>query len=657
MSFAPIKDGEYTSTIYGLIRDNRYNDVIRISLYEVQKAPSNRAALSLLAYSYYYTQDFPNAAICYEKLASLYPTLPKYRLYHAQALYNAFQLTDALGVIAQIEEQELLPQVIKLEACIKYREEDLRNARILVEQYAEEDADIEMNVACLEYKEGNIDKALERFYAVSNSIGYRPDLSYAIALCHYRRKENNEALKFIVDIVANGHKMHPELEGGSSDGVELRSVGNTLLLHETCLIEACNLKFAIEYDAKNMSKAMEALTDMPPRSEEEWDAVTLHNNALVAVETNPADGFAKLQFLLSQTPFPQEAFGNLLLLYCKYEYIDLAADVLAENAHLTYKYLSPFTFDFIDAMISMVTSPDHAFAKLDGMAAKTLPDLRRLSIKIHGNKSELMEGELPPDQKFQMNKDISEYDEVIERYLAVVMAQCKVCWDRGQYSRIEKILGASLEFLDKNDTYTLNLAHTIYMKGEKYDVAAQFYEPIVNASIDNILEVPAIVLANLCVCYILSNANDEAEMLIRKVEREEERLLFSPDEKVKSFQSCIINLVIGTLYCNKGNYEFGISRVIKAMQPYDRRLGTDTWFYAKRCILFTLEAIAKHVVTVRDSLIDELLLFLEKCEEYGEEVPASIDGPLMEGHLDSMKNTVTYESRQLRALVLEMYDY
>lgn len=31
-------------------------------------------------------------------------------------------------------------------------EEDLRNARILVEQYADEDADIEMNVACLEYK-------------------------------------------------------------------------------------------------------------------------------------------------------------------------------------------------------------------------------------------------------------------------------------------------------------------------------------------------------------------------------------------------------------------------------------------------------------------------------------------------------------------------
>ena len=35
-----------------------------------------------------------------------------------------------------------------------------------------------------------------------------------------------------------------------------------------------------------------------------------------------------------------ETFGNLLLLYIKYQHYDLAADVLAENAHLTLKFLS-----------------------------------------------------------------------------------------------------------------------------------------------------------------------------------------------------------------------------------------------------------------------------------------------------------------------------
>jgi len=48
-------------------------------------------------------------------------------------------------------------------------------------------------------------------------------------------------------------------------------------LHETALIEAFNLKAAIEYVLKNVEASREALTDMPPRSEDELDAVTLHN--------------------------------------------------------------------------------------------------------------------------------------------------------------------------------------------------------------------------------------------------------------------------------------------------------------------------------------------------------------------------------------------
>ena len=58
---------------------------------------------------------------------------------------------------------------------------------------------------------------------------------------------------------------------------------------------------------------------MPPRSEEELDAVTLHNQGLMNMESNPTQGFEKFQFLLQQNPFPPETFGNLLLLYIKYE--------------------------------------------------------------------------------------------------------------------------------------------------------------------------------------------------------------------------------------------------------------------------------------------------------------------------------------------------
>lgn len=36
-----------------------------------------------------------------------------------------------------------------------------------------------------------------------------------------------------------------------TEGIEVRSVGNTLTLHETALTEAFNLKAAVEYQLKN----------------------------------------------------------------------------------------------------------------------------------------------------------------------------------------------------------------------------------------------------------------------------------------------------------------------------------------------------------------------------------------------------------------------
>lgn len=56
--------------------------------------------------------------------------------------------------------------------------------------------------------------------------------------------------------------------------------------------------------------------------------------------------FEKLQFLLQQNPFPPETLGNLLLLYGRYQCFDLAADVLADYAHLTHKYLSPVSLEY-----------------------------------------------------------------------------------------------------------------------------------------------------------------------------------------------------------------------------------------------------------------------------------------------------------------------
>ena len=93
--------------------------------------------------------------------------------------------------------------------------------------------------------------------------------------------------------------------------------------------------------------------------------------------------------------------------------------------------------------------------------------------------------------------------------------------------------------------------------------------------------------ANLCVSYIMTSQNEEAEDLMRRIEKEEEALAYEfPERKV--YHLCIVNLVIGTLYCSKGNFDFGINRVIKALEPFQKKLGTDTWFYVKVNMRFNI---------------------------------------------------------------------
>ncbi|KAM3928059.1 intraflagellar transport protein 70A isoform 2-T2 [Leptodactylus fuscus] len=646
MAAMQIKDGEFTATIYKLIKEGRYGEAVQILSIELQKQYRSRAGLSLLGYCYYQMQDFVNAADCYEQLTQINPEVEEYKLYYAQSLHKACMYPEAMKATFLLDSPAYQSKVLKLQACIKYGEEDQSGAKSLVEQIPSEDPDSEINLGCLLYKEGQYEEACKKFLTAMQVVGYKQDLSYSIALCYYSMKQYVPALKYISDIIEHGIREHPELGVGmTTEGIDVRSVGNTLVLHETALIEAFNLKAAIEYQLKNYEAAQEALTDMPPRSEEELDPVTLHNQALMNMEAKPTEGFEKLQFLLQQNPFPPETFGNLLLLYCKYEYFDLAADVLAENAHLTYKFLTPYLYDFLEALITCQTAPDEAFLKLDELAGMLTEQLRKRTKQVQ-------EARLNRDDE-AVKKAVSEYDEALEKYIPVLMAQAKIYWNMENYQMVEKIFRKSVEFCNEHDVWKLNVAHVLFMQENKYKEAIGFYEPIVKKHYDNILNVSAIVLANLCVSYIMTSQNDLAEEFMRKIEKEEEQIAYDyPDKKI--YHLCIVNLVIGTLYCAKGNYEFGISRVIKSLEPYNKKLGTDTWYYAKRCFLSLLENMSKHMIMLQDSVIYECIQFLEHCEIYGRNIPAIIEQPLEEEKMHIGKNTVTYEARQLKALLYDI---
>jgi len=401
-----------------------------------------------------------------------------------------------------------------LQAAIKYEQEELHFAKTLLEQGNQADPDVICNQACVLYKEGKYEEAKNKFLEAQKILGQTPDISYNIALCYYKLKQLAPSLKYIADIIEKGVREHPELGIGSNEaGFEAKSVGNTQALRESALIEAFNLKAAIEYSLKNTKAAKSALLDMPPRSEEELDPVTLMNMALMNMDDDPTNGFKKLSFLLQNPPFPPETFPNLLLLYAQYEYFDLAADVLAENADLTYKCIPEEDFEYIDALILQNASPEEAFKRFEALGNKHIDNLRNLMREINDARQN--------KDSDQIRKALKDFDEALEKYIPVVMAQAKIYWNMQNYDQVEKILKQSAEFCGDHDVWKTNVAHVLFMQ-EKYAASVSYYETIVKKNQDNLLNLTAIVVANLCVSLIMINKNPIAEDIISRLEREEE---------------------------------------------------------------------------------------------------------------------------------------
>ncbi|CAM9311591.1 unnamed protein product [Phaeothamnion confervicola] len=597
-------------------------------------------------------QDYKSAAVMYEQLVRVCPHVEEYKVYLAQSLYKAGMFAEATRAAVRVDSPQHAQRVVMLQSAIKYEQDELAGCKALLDQCLGDDPDIVINHAAVAYKEGAFEDARQKYTDAMATLGYQADLAYNIALCHYREKQFAPALKHLAEIIERGVREHPELSVGSNtDGIDVRSVGNSAVLQETCLVEAFNLKAAIEFNMRSFDAAREALSDMPPRAESELDPVTLHNQALLHMEEAPTAGFRKLNFLLGNPPFPPETFGNLLLLHCKYGFFDVAADILAENAHLTYKFLPQELYEYLDAAIMVQTSPEEAFHKYDELTSKHIDRLRKLTKQIQ-------DARLARDNE-AIKSSLQEYDKALERYIPVLMAMARIPWEREDYGTVEKLFRQSAEFCSEHDTWKLNVAHVFFMHETKFKEAIRYYDPIVKKQQDSILEVPAIVLANLCVSYIMTSQNEEAEELMRRIEKEEERVAYASPAK-PCFHLCIVNLVIGTLYCAKGNFEFGISRVIKSLEPYERKIGTDTWYYAKRCFLALAEQMAKHMLMLKDASMFEVLAFLDAADRHGQAIPALI-GPQVdpggEGGAPRPKpRTVSFEARQIKRLFLRLKD-
>mmetsp|Transcript_13506 Transcript_13506/g.24436 ORF Transcript_13506/g.24436 Transcript_13506/m.24436 type:complete len:560 (+) Transcript_13506:1-1680(+) len=558
-------------------------------------------------------------------------------------MFKNGQYADAMKASHQINDPQHALRMLHLQSAATYEQDDLVATKKLVDRCVQTDPDTVVAHGCIAYKEAKYEEAIEKFMEATGSLGYQADLAYNIALCHYKLKQYGPALKYIAEIIERGVRDHPELSVGSNaDGIEVRSVGNSQTLKETALIEAFNLKSAIEYQLSNIGAAQEALADMPPRSESELDPVTLHNTALMRMDQDPTGGFKKLNYLLSRPPFPAETFGNLLLLYAKHQYYDLAADVLAENKHLHDTHLGQELHDFLEAVILTESSPNEAFSKFDQLGSIHIDGLRRLT-------KEIQDARINRDQEAIKNA-LKKFDAALERYIPVLMAQAKIHWDQKDYTQVEKKFRESAEFCSEHDVWKLNIAHVFFMQETKYDEAIRYYELAVKKK-HNILDVTASVLANLCVSFIMTNKNEDAEELMRQIEKEEEQGQYDAKQH---YHLCIVNLVIGTLYCSKRNFPFGISRIIKSLEPYHKKLNADTWYYAKRCFLGLAENLAKHMTVFEDDLYHEIMAFLDAAESHGKDILTVID---QQGQNANPKlHNVAVEARLLKKIFLTLHN-
>lgn len=93
---------------------------------------------------------------------------------------------------------------------------------------------------------------------------------------------------------------------------------------------------------------------------------------------------------------------------------------------------------------------------------------------------------------------------------------------------------------------------------------------------------------------------------------------------------------------------------MKSLEPYDKKLGTDTWYYAKRCFLGLAETLAKHMLMMKDSTFHEILNFLDAADLHGKNILTVISQ--MDSEVDPAIHNVSFEARMLKKLYMKLRD-
>ena len=403
--------------------------------------------------------------------------------------------------------------MLLIHVATRMEDDDLDVCKGILNECVPDDPTTICAEATLDFMEGKYDVALTKYSNVNNLIGFEANVTYNIALCYFMLTRYSEANDIIKEIIKKGVEQYPQFNRDTSSNDD-SFVYNSLALQESFLVEVYNLKAAIQYNEKNYQGAKRVLDSMPQRKEEELDPVSLHNNALFNVGQDVNASFEKMTFLLSNPPFPPVTFKNILTLYCKYGYKDVAADILAENSELAFNLLSQDVHDFFDASIMSMGSPDEAINKFHIKSKKVSDSIRSLYKALDGTERS---GSSNDAQIIE-----SDIEKEMDILLSNVMAQASIYWEREDYAMVEQLLLRHSEHCCTHDEWKLNMGHCIFaQQGNKFKDCIKHYESFVEThGAESILQVSPIVLANLCVSYIMTDQNEAAEEIMTRADKE-----------------------------------------------------------------------------------------------------------------------------------------
>lgn len=202
-------EGQYTSSIYSLIKDQNYAEAIKFLNLQLEANPRSRAALSLLGYCNYMSANYEIAAEMYEQLVKYFPEVPEYRIYLTQSLYKAENYESAIRTANQITAENSHHRSM-LQFAIKYQMSELSDAEKIINSSFDDRQDSLVSQGCLLYKEGKYEDAKNKFEE-AKKLGETPDIEYNIGVCCYKLKMLSQAHICIQNILEYATKNHPEL--------------------------------------------------------------------------------------------------------------------------------------------------------------------------------------------------------------------------------------------------------------------------------------------------------------------------------------------------------------------------------------------------------------------------------------------------------------